>query len=92
MCIRDRDIRGDRVRLGINAPHSVSVHRKEIYEAIRHENIEASRADVVDLSELGDMLSKAGTAGEIGGEQIEKEGEIKRREQEKEDADENTQA
>lgn len=32
------DIRGDKVRLGIKAPDRVSVHRKEIYEAIRREN------------------------------------------------------
>jgi len=31
------DIRGDKVRLGIRAPRSVSVHRKEIYEAIKQE-------------------------------------------------------
>ena len=28
------DIRGDRVRLGIQAPANVSVHRQEIYDAI----------------------------------------------------------
>ena len=28
------DIRGDRVRLGIQAPNDVSVHRQEIYDAI----------------------------------------------------------
>ena len=29
------DIRGDKVRLGINAPRTVQVHRKEVYEAIK---------------------------------------------------------
>lgn len=32
------DIRGDKVRLGINAPKEVTVHRKEVYEAIKREN------------------------------------------------------
>lgn len=28
------EIRGDKVRLGIEAPKTVSVHRREVYEAI----------------------------------------------------------
>ena len=31
------DVRGDKVRLGINAPKNVSVHRREVYEAIQKE-------------------------------------------------------
>jgi len=29
------EVRGDRVRLGIEAPKDVAVHRKEIYDVIR---------------------------------------------------------
>ncbi|AMV18628.1 carbon storage regulator CsrA [Planctomyces sp. SH-PL14] len=32
------DIRGDKVRLGIQAPSDVPVHREEVYEAIKREN------------------------------------------------------
>lgn len=32
------DIRGDKVRLGIQAPSEIPVHRQEVYEAIKREN------------------------------------------------------
>jgi len=35
------DIRGDKVRLGINAPQDIPVHRQEVYEAIQRENQKA---------------------------------------------------
>ncbi len=37
------DIRGDKVRLGIDAPQSIPVHRQEVYEAIQRENRRASQ-------------------------------------------------
>jgi len=47
------DIRGDKVRLGINAPKEISVHRKEVYDAIRRENRAAAQVKPEDLSGIG---------------------------------------
>ncbi len=44
------DIKGDKVRIGITAPREIQVHRKEVYEAIKRENADASRVQVGDLS------------------------------------------
>ena len=38
------DIRGDKVRLGIDAPQNVPVHRQEVYEAIQREREQESSA------------------------------------------------
>ena len=40
------DIQGDQVRLGITAPKTVSIHRKEVFEEIQQENRQASKVNL----------------------------------------------
>ena len=44
------DIRGDKVRLGIEAPADISVHRKEVFDAIQRENRRAAGITTEDLT------------------------------------------
>ena len=47
------DIRGDKVRLGINAPQDIPVHRQEVYDAIQRENQKASQLSSAETRDIG---------------------------------------
>ena len=47
------DVRGDKVRLGIEAPREVSVHRREVYEAIQRENQQAAQIQLDVARQIG---------------------------------------
>jgi len=53
VAVRVVDIRGDKVKLGVNAPRSVTVHRTEIYELIRQENQQAAQLRPEDVPGIG---------------------------------------
>ncbi|HUV08053.1 MAG TPA: carbon storage regulator CsrA [Spirochaetia bacterium] len=52
------DIKGDQVKIGINAPKEIKVYRQEVYRAIQQENIEASKAKPEILPQLDSMIPK----------------------------------
>ena len=54
-------ISGDQVKLGIAAPKSITINRKEIYEQIQAENRKAAVAAVViDADEFNKLIKKSG--------------------------------
>ena len=46
------DVRGDKVRLGIDAPTDIPVHRQEVYDAIQREKNAKKDAQAVTESEV----------------------------------------
>ncbi len=44
------------VKVGINAPRHISVHRKEVYEAIKRENVAASQSQIPPPNVLKKLL------------------------------------
>jgi carbon storage regulator len=52
------DISKGHVKLGIKAPRQVIVHRKEVYEAIMKENIEAAKVTTEDVSKIKELFNK----------------------------------
>ncbi|TYS15176.1 carbon storage regulator CsrA [Rossellomorea vietnamensis] len=47
-------LKGDQIKLGIEAPKNIDIHRKEIYLSIQDENAEASQG----VNNLLSLLSK----------------------------------
>ena len=50
------EIKWDQVKVGVKAPKSVPVYRKELYLQIQEANVEAARA--VNTAALSDLLKK----------------------------------
>ena len=54
------DIRGDKVRLGIDAPQNIPVHRQEVYDAIQRENQKAAQLRPADTRGIGGTTADRG--------------------------------
>ena len=54
------ELQGRQVRLGIEAPSEISIHRGEVYERIREENERAAEGDQRELKALSQALKQVG--------------------------------
>ncbi|AOH57112.1 carbon storage regulator CsrA [Peribacillus muralis] len=51
-------IEGEQIKLGINAPKNVEIHRKEIYLSIQQENSEATQTESHLLQNINEYFKK----------------------------------
>jgi carbon storage regulator len=58
------EIKGNQVRLGVEAPRHISIHRQEIYERIRSENIQSGKVSAEDLWQADALLNAIKVKGE----------------------------
>jgi len=47
------EVRGNRVRLGIDAPTEITVHRREVYDAVKREKAEQAARDAQRARDSG---------------------------------------
>lgn len=52
------DITEDKVKIGIIAPKSVNVYRKELIDAVRDENINSTVSKDIDINMIKDLIKK----------------------------------
>ncbi len=50
------EIKGGQVKIGVDAPHHITIHRNEVYERILEENRKAATEAPLDLSSLAAAL------------------------------------
>jgi carbon storage regulator len=56
-------LKGNQVKLGIEAPSTTKVHREEIYEKIVEENLKAAATSYRDVTTLGDYWRRHANTG-----------------------------
>jgi len=52
------EVRGEQVKLGITAPRDIPVHRKEIYDSIHSQNINATQSKHANLDKISRLFNK----------------------------------
>jgi carbon storage regulator len=54
------EIRGDKVRLGVEAPKEVPVHRREVFDAIHRNDVAAATEKAENAADKSDIAGNGG--------------------------------
>lgn len=52
------EIKGTQVKVGIEAPRDITIHRQEVYERVREENMAAAAMTAAELSLASEFYSR----------------------------------
>jgi len=58
------EIKGTQVKVGIEAPRHITIHRQEVYERVKEENMAAASMTATDLSLASEFYSQINTRKE----------------------------
>ena len=63
------EVRPDLVRIGIDAPRDVQVHREEVFIEVQQANRSAASPSAQDVEALAEGMHSAGSPNDAGGNQ-----------------------
>jgi carbon storage regulator len=58
ICITVIDVDGKNIKIGINAPKDISIHREEVFLRIKEENQKAAAGPDNDLGGIADLFKQ----------------------------------
>ena len=58
ICITVVDVDGKNIKIGIEAPRTISIHREEVFLRIKEENQKAAGGADMDLGSIADLFKK----------------------------------
>jgi carbon storage regulator len=58
ICITVVEVDGKNIKIGIEAPRSISIHREEVFLRIKEENQKAAGASDTDLGGIADLFKQ----------------------------------
>lgn len=58
ICVTIVDVDGKNIKIGIEAPKTISIHREEVFLRIKEENKKAADSSGTNLGDIADLFKK----------------------------------